>query len=772
MSAQSARRAPTSPPDTTPDGAVAAAAASDTTWPDSGLLDRALEYTLGRPRNPSRWVGWRLRALLLLAFAGVAVAALYVHWLASIPRLPGDWRVAGGQAITLEQTQDPLLAPVVGHRLIAIESARGTSVRADALLLHGSPRWLYTDALRARYRKVHSALATAIAEGPVRLVFDSGQTITLEPRPSAFLALPPSVWLLLALALALYVSTLAATLARPSLRTTLYALIALAQAVNLAIIAMEVSFPLGVPTWFAGVTPSLRMALDLLTASAVVHAALIHPTRLPGAAAIATLCWAAMVALGWAIVSGALPNAWGWTQTAVAAAGSLVIGLFAWSYRQRPHPTALLLGRLSAVSVATWALLSVSIAAAGELPGTPHAMATVGAVVWYVFFAALLLTLPFLSPTQQLMREFALLAATATLVTSLDLLLVGVFSLGQFSSLTVAILVSFAAYAAARQWIINRMVGARLITTERLFEQLYRVVREVEQHPERTAQLLAGLLRLLYDPLETLMSRRSTTVVRMSGDAATLIVPVPNLVASALPTEDAPRSVLIRFAQRGQRLFNRDDVRLTERILEQLHRAVDYDEAVAQGRSEERVRLAQDLHDDIGARLLTLMYKAPDAETEEYVRHTLQDLKTLTRGLAARQHWISDAAAEWKADIAQRLALVQCTLDWHASLDRDVLLSVVQWSALTRVMRELVSNVIAHSRATRVDIGITLEHDRLDIVVSDDGIGTNPAAWAHGLGLGGVRKRVRQLGGNVEWRDNPRRGITCHVRVRQLSKPQ
>ena len=60
-----------------------------------------------------------------------------------------------------------------------------------------------------------------------------------------------------------------------------------------------------------------------------------------------------------------------------------------------------------------------------------------------------------------------------------------------------------------------------------------------------------------------------------------------------------------------------------------------FDRAVEHGRSEERTRLAQDLHDDIGARLLTMMYKATSPEMEDYVRHTLQDLKTLTRGLAA-----------------------------------------------------------------------------------------------------------------------------------------
>ena len=221
----------------------------------------------------------------------------------------------------------------------------------------------------------------------------------------------------------------------------------------------------------------------------------------------------------------------------------------------------------------------------------------------------------------------------------------------------------------------------------------------------------------------------------------------------------------IRFAHRGRRLFTQEDARLTDRIVEQLRRAVAFDKAVEQGRSEERLRLAQDLHDDIGARLLTLMYKAQTPEMEEYLRHTLQDLKTLTRGLAASNHRLSHAAAEWKADLTQRLTAAQVQLDWSCTIDNDVLLTVVQWSALTRVLRELVSNAISHAQASRVSLELTLEAGQLRVTVTDDGTGRNPRAWSHGLGLGGVRKRVKQLGGEVEWQEVSPRGIRCAVTI-------
>ena len=319
-------------------------------------------------------------------------------------------------------------------------------------------------------------------------------------------------------------------------------------------------------------------------------------------------------------------------------------------------------------------------------------------------------------------------------------------------------------YAGARQWILNKTMGTRVLTTERTFEQLYRVAREAQQHPQRQRHLLAGLLRDLFDPLEVVQVPRPLHRARIVGGGSALFVPLPSGGDEALATH----TLVLRFANRGQRIFTQDDARLSERIVEQLRSAVAYDMAVERGRKEERLRIAQDLHDDIGARLLTLMYKAQSPEMEDYIRHTLQDLKTLTRGLAAAEHRLSHAAGEWKADLNHRLTAAGMHLAWDFQTDHDNTLTVVQWSGLTRVLRELVSNVIYHSGARTVEVSMNFRGPSLTLVVADDGTGRDPQNWSHGLGLGGVRKRVKLLGGGVDWRENGARGIVCEVRIPNL----
>lgn len=733
---------------------------------DSGLLDRGF----GGERSLSRWMGWRLRLLVGAALLGCIGLFSLARWLGAPPHIDANWHANGQGRLELASTDDPALKAHTGHALISVVGGDVSVAVTDVLTLQRSSRWLIADADRERHRAMHEQIANALSRHTVKLYFSDGDVVELQLQRRGLARLGGMFWLLSALALVLYLVAMVVLLARPTGLNLLYAVMALCQTGNLVFIAVESTLELALPRPFPRLDMPLRMAFDLVTSAAMINAICLHPRRLPGSGWIALAAWAYVGALMALMLQGTLPDAWWWTQASTSAMGLLMMALLTWSYRLEPHPFAIVLRRFCVVAISTWILLTIALAVAERAPGVQHNIAATGSMIWYVFLASLLLLVPFLSKSQQIMREFSLLAAISTVATSLDLLFVAVFSFGQFASLTLSLFLSLGVYAGARQWILNQLLGSSMLTTERMFEQLYRIAREVEAHPERTPSLLSQLLRDLFEPIEVLLVDNRSGVARIVADGSAMILPMPQLGGTA--EDDAPRSarsIVLRFAHRGRRLFTSEDARLAERIVEQLRRAVAFDKAVEQGRSEERARLAQDLHDDIGARLLTLMYKAHSPEMEEYVRHTLQDLKTLTRGLAAPNHRLSHAAAEWKADLTQRLTPARVELGWKFTFDEDILLTVVQWSALTRVLRELVSNIIAHAQARRVDIEFALENDRLDLSVVDDGIGRNPRSWSHGLGLGGVRKRVKQLGGEVEWRELPGHGIGCRVIIRGLS---
>jgi signal transduction histidine kinase len=738
------------------------ASGSDDSALDSALIDRSFD------KEPlSRWMGWRLRLLVVAALLGCLAILLLARALGDTPQLPASWHVGEQQRLELMSSSDPLLKPHEGSALVALVSSSGQRIELEALTLWRSTRWLIDDTQRERHIAMQQGVASALQQGKVSLVFTQGETVEITPQARGIGSLGPMFWLLCGLSLAMYLVAMVVMLARPTLRNLLYTTATLCQAGKLGLMAIESSMGLALSLPTPLVNLQAHTALDLVTGAAVMHATALHPRRLPAAGTIGWLVWAGATGLLWHLNQDTTRAAWWWLQSGVATLGLGAVALLTWSHTIEPHPFAIVMRRFASLGVGAWVALTLAFAWSAHHPLLQQQIAVLGPTLWSVFLGSLLVLLPFLSKSQQVMREFSLLAAISTIATALDLLFVAAFSLGQFASLTLALFLSLGLYSGARQWLLNQLRHQNVITTERVFEKLYRIAREVEAHPERTSNLLTQLLRELFQPIEAGVIDKPCPATRVSGNGSTLLIPVPDL-----PHSDALEhaTIVIRFAHHGHRLFTTEDARLAERVVEQLRRAVAFDQAVEQGRNEERLRIAQDLHDDIGARLLTLMYKAQSPEMEDYVRHTLQDLKTLTRGLAAPNHPLSHAAAEWKADLTQRLNAAHIALGWSFSADCELSLSVVQWSALTRVMRELVSNVISHSQARRVDIEFLLEGDRLDLSVSDNGVGRAPQAWSHGLGLGGVRKRVKQLGGEVEWREVDGGGICCRVCIRQLSR--
>ncbi|MDP1900513.1 MAG: ATP-binding protein [Rubrivivax sp.] len=744
-----------SKPRTTPRAAPLEAGSGDSAFEAS-----AFERSLGG-EGPTPRIGSRRPALVLAALVGCIAVFSFVRWLATTPQLDATWAAGPLGELILVASPDATLDAHRGQGLVALGTPAQEARPVDAALLHRSPRWQVDDAARRHLVAQHEALAAQLAQGRVGLQFDDGTAITVPTPARGFAGLGATFWPLAGLALLLYLFGVVVVMARPRLSNALFAVMALCQAGNLLFIALENLRGLGLPPGMPAVDLPIRVALDLCTGAAAVHAFALHPLRLPRATTMAAAAWAgaALWLVGVLLVQPA--HLWWWAQGACIALAAAALAVIARSQQRQPNPYALVMRRFAGIALATLVLTTLAVAVIARIPAATPGVATGASAAWHLFLASLLLLVPFLARSRQLLREFALLAGISTVATSLDLMFVALFSLGPFTSLAVAVFVALGLYAAGRQWILNHLIGSTVLSTERTFDQLYRAAREVQARPERYPQMLGQLLRELFDPLEMRSLDRLPTRSLVVGSGSALVVPLRPMDAAGTPA----CALALRFAQHGRRLFTLDDARLADRIVEQLRRAVAYDQAVEQGRVEERLRIAQDLHDDIGARLLTLMYQAQSPEMEDYIRHTLQDLKTLTRGLAAAEHRLSYAAAEWKADLTQRLTVAQVELGWSFSHDRDLRLSVVQWSALTRVLRELVTNALYHGAATRIDVSLVFEGPRLTLEITDDGRGRAPQAWAHGLGMGGVRKRVKLMGGEVQWRENSPRGIVCTVRV-------
>jgi two-component system sensor histidine kinase UhpB len=86
--------------------------------------------------------------------------------------------------------------------------------------------------------------------------------------------------------------------------------------------------------------------------------------------------------------------------------------------------------------------------------------------------------------------------------------------------------------------------------------------------------------------------------------------------------------------------------------------------------------------------------------------------------------------------------------------------------ALFRVTQEAVSNALKHGRATSIHVSLTKAIDGVQLSVADDGGGlAGPGAPSRGLGIPGMRERLRQVGGSVVVASNGTAGTMVTARI-------
>jgi signal transduction histidine kinase len=211
------------------------------------------------------------------------------------------------------------------------------------------------------------------------------------------------------------------------------------------------------------------------------------------------------------------------------------------------------------------------------------------------------------------------------------------------------------------------------------------------------------------------------------------------------------------------------NVHLEERVREvseALERSFGEREALErrQAVTAERDRIYQDLHDDVGARLLSLVYAADGSKVGQLARESLAAMRSIVSSDRIEGGALGDIAADWRAETETRCEAAGFALHWDEEVDRSLMLNGLARYHLDRVLRELVSNVLEHSGGRTLDVRLATEGGVLRIAVEDDGAGLASDRLG-GSGLRGIRRRIAELGGAVEWARPATGGTRCQVEV-------
>jgi PAS domain S-box-containing protein len=203
-------------------------------------------------------------------------------------------------------------------------------------------------------------------------------------------------------------------------------------------------------------------------------------------------------------------------------------------------------------------------------------------------------------------------------------------------------------------------------------------------------------------------------------------------------------------------------------------------------REEERARISREVHDELGQSLTAvkmdlawLAGRLPrrNGQMLKRIRSTrqladsmIQSIRRISTELRPAVLDLGLAAAvEWQVQEYEARSSIQCKV---RLLTQEVFAPDVS-TTLFRILQETLTNVARHAKATRVEVVLQKQRDRLVLLIHDNGRGFDQAdpSLSKSLGLLGMRERAAILGGRVNISSAPGKGTTVTAWI-PLASPQ
>ena len=179
--------------------------------------------------------------------------------------------------------------------------------------------------------------------------------------------------------------------------------------------------------------------------------------------------------------------------------------------------------------------------------------------------------------------------------------------------------------------------------------------------------------------------------------------------------------------------------------------------------SEERRRIALDLHDDIGTRVSHISLVASHADNtilHEEANKAFGQISSMSRdliGALSESVWMlnpNNDDLESLVDFLYRLVNelcrlknIRCRVDAVFVMENQTISYEFRHN-VSLAVKECVNNVLKHSHATELDMKIELEKNVLAISITDNGIGISEKSRRTGLGLDSLKSRMKSIAGN------------------------
>jgi signal transduction histidine kinase len=184
-------------------------------------------------------------------------------------------------------------------------------------------------------------------------------------------------------------------------------------------------------------------------------------------------------------------------------------------------------------------------------------------------------------------------------------------------------------------------------------------------------------------------------------------------------------------------------------------------------RTEERLRIARDLHDLLGHHLtaLSLNLEVASHLASGEAQTSIEKSQAITKDLLADvRAVVSRLREDEPVDLATAINALRdviTTPALHVDLENVAISDPAVAQVALRAVQEIVTNAVRHSGARNLWLRLSTADHTLDVDARDDGAGTDRVEF--GNGLRGIRERVEQVQGRLEVSSMRGRGFSVHI---------
>jgi signal transduction histidine kinase len=291
----------------------------------------------------------------------------------------------------------------------------------------------------------------------------------------------------------------------------------------------------------------------------------------------------------------------------------------------------------------------------------------------------------------------------------IDIMLLSALHTSQVYSLGLSVLVAGFLYFPLRQWLMGKVMPLDSQSVQ-AFLPTFSALMGSAVFRDEFEQRWQEALRIRFQPLHLSVQPHAVPLAALADNGLHLDV----------PSLSGVNSYRLTGKQMGMRLFGKNNLKTTTSLLDVARIASNASERRQQAVLTERTRIMHDLHDTVGAKLLTLSHMLPTAKHKQAAQESLQTLRDMINlTLQKAPLTLGESLADWRLEAMECAEATNVELRWQVAPALESLeLRPGQTIELLLFVRATLQQMMASATLQQLTVHFSLAEKQLCVRIT------------------------------------------------------